>query len=200
MIASRLAVLALTTATLAGLLATACGGDATVVAPTPTTTTGTAGAGPPPASASKAQGSVPDLSALGYTVQQQGKDPGAVSQDVYRVLFARENGRGAMTVLYAFPDDATAKSQFAILSAALKNPPPDFVGAKATFIDTGSPPAGDERKAYVTQALDGQGNKVWSDVYRFGRLVAIVQVLDDGKSEQLDLRLQIALKIAAKAR
>ncbi len=199
MIASRLAVLALTTATLAGLLATACGGDATVVAPAPTTTTAAA-TGTPPASASKAQDSVPDLSALGYTAQQQGKDPGAGSQDVYRVLFARENGRGAMTVLYAFPDDATAKSQFAILSAALKNPPPDFVGGKATFIDTGSPPAGDERKAYVTQALDGQGNKVWSDVYRFGRLVAIVQVLDDGKSEQLDLRLQIALKIAAKAR
>ncbi len=199
MIASRLAVLALTTATLAGLLATACGGDATVVAPAPTTTTAAA-TGTPPASASKAQDSVPDLSALGYTAQQQGKDPGAGSQDVYRVLFARENGRGAMAVLYAFPDDATAKSQFAILSAALKNPPPDFVGAKATFIDTGSPPAGDEHKAYVTQALDGQGNKVWSDVYRFGRLVAIVQVLDDGKSEQLDLRLQIALKIAAKAR
>ena len=106
-----------------------------------------------------------------------------------------------MTVLYAFPDDATSIAQYAALSTALKNPPPDFVGAKATFIDTPSPQAGDERKAYVTQAPDGQGNKVWTDIYRFGRLVAIVQLLDDGRTtDQLDLRLQIAQKIAAKVK
>ena len=183
----------------------ACGDDAPVtVGPTVTPVAGPATAAPSPSASAdaqfKAQDAVPDLGPLGYTVQQKGKDPGAGTADVYRALFAKSGGKAALTVLYAFPDAATALDQYGALATALKNPPPDFVGAKATFIDAASPAAGEEHKAYVTQAADGQGNKVWTDIYRFGRVVAIVQLLDDGKTDQLDTRLKIAQLIAAKAR
>lgn len=198
----RFAVAGLGLALLSGVFGS-CGGDddapnSATVSPSAATPAGSAASTAP--AGFKAQDAAPDLAPLGYTVSRQGKDPGAGSQDVYRVLFGKANGRSAMTVLYAFPDETIAKSQFTALSTALKNPPPDFVGSKATFIDSTSPPVGDQQKAYVTQIPDGQGNKVWSDIYRIGRLVAIVQLLDEGKSEQLDLRFQIGQKIAAKVK
>jgi hypothetical protein len=181
--------------------ATATSTASVAVATATTTRSGASATASVAASGFKAQDAVPDLTSLGYTVQQQGKDPAAGAVDVYRALFASKTaGHAAMTVLYNFPDVATAKTQYASLADALKNPPPDFVGSKATFVDTPSPAVGDAQKAYVTQAADSGGLKVWTDIYQIGHVVVIVQVLDSGATDQLPLRGQIASAVAAKVK
>jgi hypothetical protein len=67
-------------------------------------------------------------------------------------------------------------------------------------VDTLSPRVGDEQKSYVTEKPDGQGNNVWTDIYRAGRVVFFSQVLDSAASDQMPLRTAVAERIASKVK
>jgi hypothetical protein len=143
---------------------------------------------------------IPDLSALGYRRIQQEADPGALAQgqDGHRALYQKgTTNEAALVYVLLLKDDAAAQGDFPVRSAALKNPPPDFVGGAATYSDATPPNVGDERRGYVTASADSQGFKVWNDIYRFGRVVAIVQVLGPGTNEQLPAREAIAKALQA---
>lgn len=121
--------------------------------------------------------------------------------DVWRVIWQKTGTlNGALAKIYVFAAEDVATEQFGALSAALRNPPPDFLGgAKATWVDTASPAAGEQQKAYVTRDADPQGNRAWTDIYRFGRVVVIVQLLDVGQ-DQTTQRTALASKFAEKAK
>ena len=53
---------------------------------------------------------------------------------------------------------------------------------------------GDESRAFVTAEADEKGNRVWTDIYRSGKVVLITQVLSAGDSAE-DLREAIARKV-----
>ena len=177
------------------MAAAGCGGDDD--APK----TGAAGT---TAAALKAADLVPDLGPLGYTLVQQGRDPAAIgSADVYRALWQKgqTSPKGALAAIYVFADANTATQQFTILADALRNPPPDYLGgAKATFDPAPSPKVGDQQRSYATKDPDGQGNRAWTDIYRVGRVVAIIQLLDSAQSDQVQLRTTLAGKIQEKVR
>jgi hypothetical protein len=151
----------------------------------------------------KAKDLLPDLTSLGYKIALQEADPGAqlTGQDAYRAIYQKGAGpQSALVYLLLFPDTQTAQKEFATRATALKNPPPEFVGGATTFVDTASPRIGDEQKSYETSTKDNQGNRVWTDIYRMGRLVAVIQVLDSADSDQLQAREAIAKEVQAKTR
>lgn len=81
--------------------------------------------------------------------------------------------------VYVLPTEELASAQFTAFATALRNPPPEFVGVRAKFVDTDSPELGESRKSYMTESPDSQGYSAWSDVYLKGRTVVLVQVIDD---------------------
>ncbi len=147
---------------------------------------------------------MPDLSAQGYRLVAQEADPGGAltGTDSWRAIFQKgQTSAGTLVAIYGYKDAETAKKEFATKAAALKVPSSDFLGVATTFVDAPSPQAGDERKSYVSEKPDSGGNRAWTDAYRIGRYVVIVQVLDSAQGgEQLGLRDSIAKAIVAKAR
>jgi hypothetical protein len=186
---------------LAALAAAGCGGDDDATAPT-----NASGAGATPATSTrtlKAAAVVPDLGSLGYVIAQQGPDAATTPKvDVHRVLWQKSGtNRGALGVIYVFADEAAATQQFTVLADALRNPPPDYLGgAKANWTEAPSAKVGNQQKSYITSEPDGQGNRAWTDVYRMGRVIAIVQLLDSAQSDQMPTREAIAKKLAEKAK
>ena len=120
---------------------------------------------------------------------------------MWRVLWQKAgSANGALAKIYVFAAADEATRQFTALAAALRTPPPDFLGgAKATWVDANAPAVGEQQKAYVTRDTDPQGNRAWTDIYRFGRVVVIVQLLDVGQ-DQLAKRAALAAKFAEKAK
>lgn len=146
---------------------------------------------------------MPDLSSLGFTLGQSERDPAAQpGQDAHRALYQQPaapqmSARVDITVLGT---QADATKQWETLSQALRNPPPDVFGSTSTQKDAPPTNAGDQSKAYVTAKPDTNGAQVWTDVYRFGRAVAVVQVLSRNEPEAQKARTGIAEKIREKAK
>lgn len=146
---------------------------------------------------------IPDLGELDLEVQEEGRDPYASpAQDTYRALYASTDGsaRAAVVVLYVQSDVAEAEAGYAQLAKALENPPAEFFGADADQAEAEALSLGDERRAFVTAQADSQGNRVWTDVYRLGRVVAITQVLSPEDADHAFLRQAIAEAILRKVK
>jgi hypothetical protein len=67
--------------------------------------------------------------------------------------------------------------RYATLAVALENPPPEFFGGNAQQIETEALEFGNERRSFVTAEPDDAGNLIWTDIYRAGRAIAIIQLL-----------------------
>lgn len=141
---------------------------------------------------SAAQDMIPDLKDQGFQLAEQGKDPFAGPEiDTYRALYQADDGRAAMVLIYVEDNATAAQARYASLSTALEHPPAEFFGADAEQSDAESIAIGDEQRAFVTAQADQQGNLIWTDIYRSGRTIAIIQLLASGEDQQ-DLRRAIA--------
>ena len=58
---------------------------------------------------------------------------------------------------------------------------------------------GDDRRAFRTARPDGGGANVWWDIYRFERIVVVVQVIERDEGAAATLREQVAQRIADEA-
>jgi hypothetical protein len=145
---------------------------------------------------------IPDLRDLGFQVVEEGPDPFArPDQDMYRALYAdpEDQNRAVVAVIYLEEDEEMARNEFAALSRALENPPPDFFGGEATQIGADPLNLGDERAAFVTAEGDQFGRRVWTDIYRSGRLVLITQVMGMWDVDQSPTRSLVAERVIDEA-
>jgi hypothetical protein len=117
-----------------------------------------------------------------------------------RALYAAKDGskKAAIVIVYFEKDSDAGQKQFTTIADALRNPPPGYFGASVAQADGSAPEVGDQRRAYVTAKPDGQGYLVWTDVYRFGRAVVVVQLLESGPTNQLAARKAIADKVRSR--
>ncbi len=136
---------------------------------------------------------MPDLTAPGGAL---------TGTDSWRAIFQKgETSAGTLIAIYAYGDAETAKREFVTKAAALRVPSSEFLGVQTKFVDAPSPQAGDERKSYVSEKPDSGGNRAWTDAYRIGPYVVIVQLLDSAQGgEQLGLRDSIAKAVVARAK
>lgn len=121
---------------------------------------------------------IPELSDHGLALIEQGRDPFADENiDMWRALYQSADGRAAIVLVYVQDGESEAEVQYATLATALERPPPEFFGADATQVETDAIDLGDERRSFVTAAPDDAGNRVWTDIYREGTVIAIIQLL-----------------------
>jgi hypothetical protein len=145
---------------------------------------------------------MPKLDDLGYQLTQQGKDPIApASVDTAQAIYVKAGTNRSIQVrIYVMGTADLARAQYKTYADQFRNPPPDVLGIPSKNVDTLSPRVGDEQKSYVTEKPDGQGNNVWTDIYRAGRVVFFSQVLDSAASDQMPLRTAVAERIASKVK
>ncbi len=142
-----------------------------------------------------AEDRVPDLSDQGFAIIQEGRDQLAdPSLDTYKALYQSADGRSAIVLVYVENSVEEAQGQYATFATALANPPPEFFGGDAQQTPSDALSLGDESQAFVTAAPDKNGNLVWTDIYRSGKVVLITQVLANSDSAT-DLRTTIATKV-----
>ncbi|GBD22769.1 hypothetical protein HRbin29_00413 [bacterium HR29] len=137
---------------------------------------------------------MPDLSDLGFEPVQSAPEPFASpGWEGHRTLYLRQaSGEQVMVIAYVASDPAFAARQFATLAEALRTPPPTVFGAPTAMVDEASPPLGEERRSYRARDPDSQGNTVWTDIYRAGTVVVIVQYLGPASGDSLAVRTAAA--------
>lgn len=146
-----------------------------------------------------ARGLLPDLADLGFTVTESGADPGNPQFDSAVAIYKGTDPRQQVQVrIYLLPSAEAANTQFNAFADALRNPPKEFLGVEAKFVDAASPQIGDTRKSYRTQAPDSRGYSAYSDVYRKGRTVVLTQVVDKA-AEGAPLRERVGMRAMEKA-
>ncbi|HET7737937.1 MAG TPA: hypothetical protein VFK32_05120 [Tepidiformaceae bacterium] len=167
----------------------ACGdGDSTPATPTP--------------DATDPAGYHPDVSDLGY--ERLPTNGVVITQPGAKILrydyqMTGDPTRKLTVYAYVYEEEAVATTTYATLRDALRNPPPGSLGAQdAKNEDTAGPELGDEQHSYrVTRAV--QGKRIWSDIYRFGNVIYVIQVLDRDEADQMELREEIASRAGTKA-
>jgi hypothetical protein len=134
-----------------------------------------------PATPTDASRLLPSLTDLCYSMKQSGRDPAELAgMQSALAAYVGENANDQVQLrIYVMPTEESARAQFTSFAAALRNPPPEFVGVRAKFIDAESPDFGEDRKSYKSEQADQNGYTAWSDVYVKGRTVVFVQVVDD---------------------
>ena len=138
---------------------------------------------------------LPKLDGQGLEVAEEGRDPfAAPSQDTYRARYVAKDGsaNAALVVLFVEADTAAAQATYASLAKLLENPPAEFFGADAEQTETDALQIGDDRRSFVTAQADSKGNLVWTDIYRKGRAITVVQVLTSQDTDHDALRLSVA--------
>lgn len=135
---------------------------------------------------------IPNLSGEGLALIEQGRDQLAdPSLDTYRALYQSADGRASIVLVYVEETDEAAATRYTTLATALENPPPEFFGGEAAQAPEEPLAIGNDSRAFVTATPDDEGKRVWTDIYRSGKVVVIVQVLATGDSAE-DLRRTIA--------
>lgn len=134
------------------------------------------------------------------TVAQKQADPAAAAFGLDRYRAQYTGKMTSIVVVTVLQNEKDATQEFNASASALKNPPPEYVGAGVAQSDLTPTSAGDLAKAYVTAKTDQQGNLVWTDIYRFGRVVAIVQLLGRDSADIPTARKTIADAIAANSK
>lgn len=145
---------------------------------------------------------MPDLTDQGLQLMQEGQDPFLPEQqDTYRAIYADRPDAtyGVLTAVYVEKNDADAAATFAVLAAALRNPPAVFFGGDAVQVDAKALGIGDESIAYVTKQPDRTGNVIWTDLHRSGRTVLLTQVLGSYDVDHVPFRRLVAERVFAKA-
>lgn len=150
-----------------------------------------------PATATKsAEQRMPDLFDLGFEPIQSAPEPFGTSQwEGHRTLYRRQgSNEQLMVIAYVAGEAKFAAEQFEKLAAALRNPPAGEFGAQAVMVDEAAPAVGEERRGYRARDPDSQGNTVWTDIYRQGAVVVIVQYLGPASGDSLPVRTAAATR------
>ena len=176
----------------------ACGGSDTTATPAPTTPSG-APASPSPATL-KVADLFPDLASIGLTRGTIERVPDPAGREIAFAVY-EGSGLSARAEIRIYPTVAAATDDFPLQAAGWKAPP---VGAVFPFdlanVEGKALTGVDEAKAYVATRADATGKRVWTDVYRLGRVVVVAHTLGSNETDAGRVRTELASRIAAAAR
>lgn len=113
-------------------------------------------------------------------------------------LYQRSSPAGEARVDVAlFGAESDAEAAYSTTAQAMSALPPNLFGANATQEKGQAILKGDAATAYVTKEPDPQGNHVWTDVYRFGKTVAVTFVIDNDAADATKVRTKLADELAS---
>jgi hypothetical protein len=99
-----------------------------------------------------------------------------------------------------YPDATIADGDFELQAQGWKNPPPGLFGGDPNNLDATPLEGLDEAVAYIAANRDAQGFRVWTDVYRIGRVIVVAHVLAQTEDQATPVRHALADAVRAKLR
>lgn len=143
---------------------------------------------------------LPDLVSIGFVRQTAEKMPAPSGLDI---AFAVYQGSGAAPLtaraeVRVYPSEAIAHQDFAAQAEGWRRPPPGVFGGDLANADAPALPGLDDARAYLSGKSDAQGNRVWTDVYRVGRVIVVAHVLGKDETAAAPVRNTVAVSIKAK--
>ena len=144
-----------------------------------------------------------DLDDLGFSVVDEGELPVKGAEiDSYRWLYAdpEDETRQVLAIVWVEEDAEMADVQFDLRQEMLRNPSAEFFGYGSTpgEVTEAEPLAlGEEQVSYVTAKADRHGNMIWTDMYKSGDVVFLVQVLGQFDVDHQPTRTLVAERILA---
>ncbi|MBI5948390.1 MAG: hypothetical protein HY875_09650 [Chloroflexi bacterium] len=115
---------------------------------------------------------------------------------LYRKTGTQEANARVETRVYA--TEADAKADYATQAQGWKNPPPGLFGPNLNNAAGPTLSGMAEATAYVAQTKDAQGIRVYTDVYRAGRVIVVQHVLSADEPSAGVLRKALADSVKAK--
>jgi hypothetical protein len=144
----------------------------------------------------------PDLGPQGFTRQPPERIPAPGGIDIMFAAYEHSAAprMAARAEIRVYTAIDAAKQDYALQADGWKNPPPELFGGQVKNADHTALTGLEEARAYRTTSVDKDGNRIWTDVYRFGRVVVISHVLGREDKDADPIRRAIAESVGARAR
>jgi hypothetical protein len=179
----------------------ACGGDDDAPAsPSSPPTTGAADSPSATAAALTSAALLPDLAGLGFVRTQPEKvaAPGGIDISFSIYEKATEPKLQARAEVRVYATEGAAKTDYPIQTEGWKSPPPGVFGIDPKNVSAPALAGMDAAVAYIGSATDQDRNRVFTDVYRVGRVVVVQHVLGQKEADTDPVRKTMADAIKRK--
>lgn len=186
-------------AALAAAATMACGDGGTGASPgSPTRPAGTATA----PSVLVAAGLIPDLTGQGFNQTVPETIPNTGQLDIAFTIYEKPGPPqlSARAEVRVYPSEETAANDFKAQAQGWKTPPPGLFGGDPGNLDGPALEGLDDAVGYIASNRDPQGFRLWTDVYRIGRVIVVAHVLGQNEADVNPVRRAISEGVAAKLR
>jgi hypothetical protein len=163
------------------------------------TATGTGGSATAPV-ALEATSLLPDLAADGFNQTAPERIPNTGQLDIAFSVYEKASGTPVMAraEVRVYPDAGVADADFEQQAEGWKNPPPGLFGADPGNVESEPLEGLDEAAAYIATNRDAQGTRLWTDIYRVGRVIVVAHVLGQSEGDVAPVRRALADGVRAK--
>lgn len=144
---------------------------------------------------------MPDLAGFQRSVPEKVTAPGGI--DIVQVQYRRAGTEGEATgrlEIRVFPTEDGAKLDYPKQVEGWKAPPEGVFGVKLQNVGSEPLTGMAEAAAFTSQATDASGRKIFTDVYRIGRVLVIQHVLDKDAAAAAPTRKALSEGVLAKVR
>jgi len=110
------------------------------------------------------------------------------------IAFSEYSGTGivARAEVRVYESEQQAATDFSMQAAGWKNPPAKLFGGDPGNEDSAPLVGLVDAAAYLSTLADAQGNQIWTDVYRVGRVIVISHVLGRAGERVNEVRFELA--------
>jgi hypothetical protein len=183
-----------------------CGDGADEAEPSPTETTTAAPATGSSTTADpdglSALDLAPDLGDLGFNQTNPERIPNTGELDLAFRVFEKPSAPKlqARTEVRVYPEESIAERDFPLQAEGWKNPPPGLFGGDPENVEGPALEGPDDAVGYIAANKDPQGFRLWTDVFRIGRVIVVAHVLGQNATDVEPIRQAIADEVGAKLR
>lgn len=128
---------------------------------------------------------LPSLADLGYRQTAPETIPGTGALDIAFSVYERPDPPRAQArvEVRVYPDEAAARGDYRAQAEGWKNPPPGLFGGDPANVEGPALAGMDEATAYLATNRDPQGFRLWTDIYRIGRVIVVAHALGQNEAD-----------------
>ncbi len=142
---------------------------------------------------------VPDLSGEGYDQTVPETLPNTGDLDIAFSQFRKASPAvEARAEVRVYPHEDIADEDFEAQAEGWKTPPPGLFGGDPGNLEAPALEGMDDAVGYIASKRDPQGVRLWTDVYRIGRVIVVAHVLGQTEGDVNPVRRAISEAVRAK--
>jgi hypothetical protein len=140
---------------------------------------------------------MPDLAELGFVRQPPEKIAAPGGLDIAFSVYEKttEPRIGARAEVRVYASESAARQDYPTQALGWRNPPPQVFGADLGNMTSPPLQSVPEATAYRATRTDPSGNRIWTDIFRVGRVVVVSHVLARNEEDAAPVRAALAAAV-----